>query len=130
MITPELKIKFWNIILTHSFTINYFNMFYPGYFIEFHTDSILHGEDINLQNDTYGFYEFNRQLLLGFNHYYLYVPSTGYASQRLSAAAVFKPGLSCFYDAFLAALAGSYLQDHSYTGKFFLLIQGGFTIKL
>lgn len=130
MITPTFKVKFWNIILTHSLTLNYFNMNYSGYFTEIHTDSILHGEDINMQNVTYGFYELSRQLLIGINHYFLSVPSTGYVSERLASAAVFKPALPWFDNVFITALAGTYLQDHSYTGKFFVLFQAGFIIKI
>ena len=130
MATPTLKMKLWNIIVSDSLTFNYFNLNYPGYYIAIHTDSILRGEDVNYLNNVYGLYQWNKSLLTGVNDYYLFVPNSGYVSHRLSAMAIYKPAIDCFADAYIVAWTGTFLQDHCYEGKLFLMAQIGFTIKL
>jgi hypothetical protein len=129
--TPTLKFKLQNFIAANSLTINYFyKSDYTGYYYEPHTDTILKESDWSFINDIYGFYQFNSKIMAGLNYTYLNTPSTDYASQRFGGIFVFTPTISSFYDFQAVVVAGTYLKNHSFTGKLFFQAQASMMFRL
>jgi len=130
-LAPTLKFQYQNFIAADSLSINYFHKSgYNGYYYEPHTDTILEQSDWNFVNDIYGFYQFDSRMMAGLNYTYLRTPSTDYVSQRLGGIFVFTPSVPGFHDFQAVIVAGTYLKNHSFTGKLFFQIQAGMVFQL
>jgi hypothetical protein len=128
--TPTLKAELFKVVFVNSFTINYLQKFdYTGYYIEAHADAIMKESDTDLINETFLLYRINDVWLAGLDHYYLYVPSTKYGSQRLSAMAIFNPKIDGLFDFYAVGMAGSFIEDHFYKGMLYIAVQAGITLK-
>jgi hypothetical protein len=127
---PELRAEEWNIIIDDTYYINYMDKFnFSGYYYESYADIIINGNNYYFINDGYLLYDI-KPFMFGINYYNLNVPSTEYVSQRLSAVAAFVPDLKPFNNLSASIFIGTYLQDHYYVGKLFLLVNLDYKLKV
>ena len=109
---PEFKIAFGKIIFSHSFLINYWNFKnVNSYYYERITRSVLKSEDYNLENESYLFYKFNKKLMVGLDHYFLFVPGSKLISQRLTTIAVYTPNIKIFKKSYFVFILGPFIRD-------------------
>ncbi len=128
---PRLKMQIGNFIAADTYSYNYMNKFnFSGYYYETYADIIIKGNDYYWMNDGYFFYQFSKPFLLGINYYNVNVPGTGYVSQRLSAVAVFEPDMKPFSDLYAILFVGTYLEDHYYTGRLFIILDIGYKLRV
>ena len=126
---PTVKMAFGKMIAMHSITINYFNMGTRSkYFFERMSNAIMAQEDVNLENETYFLYKFNPGIMLGLQHYYLYIPDSKYISQRISLTSIFTPQSGFAKGAYVVTILGGFLRDKYYDLYFALLIGKEFQI--
>lgn len=128
---PRFKIELGPVIFANTFTVTYVKMNGAGYFYERYINAVLKFEDYSFQNDTYAFYKINNAFMAGVNHWYLYVPNSGYVSQRIAGVGVYSTKFGDNLEFYGVFMLGTFLRDRYYQYTLlYTAIQAGITLKL
>ncbi len=138
VVIPTFKIAFGPVAALYSFSIEYHDYNFDGYFYDPSTFILHEGEDIVYKHDAkllYKFGPFNNigTFRVGVNFTNLWVDSTDKNSMKIAGMAVYVPKWSFQGEnlqPYFVTMMGSHIQDRYYKGKFYFALLMGVNYKM
>ncbi len=138
LVVPTFKVAFGPVAALYSFSIEYHDYNYDGYYYDYSTFILQKGEDTSFTHDVKLLYKLGPYnnigtFRVGVNFTDMWVKSNEKNSMKMAAMIVYQPKWSFQGERmspYFVTMMGSHIQDKYYEGKFYFALLMGLSYKL
>ncbi|MBN1603000.1 MAG: hypothetical protein JW915_15430 [Chitinispirillaceae bacterium] len=129
-VNPTLKLKFGNVVMLNSFSLNTISVNGDGYYHEVRSNLVHKTSDLDIQNDLILFYEFNKLLMAGVRYKAMTVFETDAKSHLIALGALVTPKNPKYRDIWCVLNVGVYPEEPLFKAREYAAVLFGKEFRL